>query len=41
MEFWVLLAGVAGLVVGWNLPQPAWAAAVQAWVVGWVKGLFN
>lgn len=38
---WVVLAGVAGLVVGWNLSQPLWAKAAQAWVVGLVSGWFK
>ncbi len=38
---WAIVAGVVGLVVGWNLPQPLWAQVVQAWVVNWVKGWFK
>lgn len=37
----ILLWVVVGLVVGWNLPQPAWAAWVQAKVVGFFKGLLG
>ena len=27
------IAVLVGAFIGWNLPQPAWAAKVQAWVV--------
>lgn len=33
---WIAL----GVIVGWNLPQPAWAAAAQAATVAWVKKQF-
>jgi hypothetical protein len=26
-----------GLLIGWNLPQPAWAQKVQAGVTMWVR----
>ena len=31
--FWVAV----GAAIGWNLPQPAWAAALQAKIVGFFK----
>ena len=34
---WIVLA----LFVGWNLPQPDWAKALQAKVVSAVKGVIN
>lgn len=33
--FWVSV----GVVIGWNLPQPAWAKEATDKVVAWVKGL--
>ncbi|WP_295539660.1 hypothetical protein [uncultured Thiohalocapsa sp.] len=33
--FWVAV----GIVVGWNLPQPAWAKQMQARVMGVVREL--
>lgn len=27
------IAVLVGAFIGWNLPQPTWAAKVQAWVV--------
>jgi hypothetical protein len=32
----ILLAFVIGLFVGWNLPQPAWAKALQDKVVAFL-----
>lgn len=32
-----IIALVVGLFVGWNLPQPAWAKAVQDKVVNLIK----
>jgi hypothetical protein len=29
----LVIAGLIGAFIGWNIPQPAWAAKVQAWVV--------
>lgn len=29
----LVIAVLVGAFIGWNLPQPAWAAKVQAWVV--------
>ncbi len=37
----LFLGGAIGLVVGWNLPQPALAKAIQNKVVEWVSALFN
>ena len=33
--FWIAV----GIVIGWNLPQPAWARDLQAKVVAAVKAL--
>jgi hypothetical protein len=32
-----LLAGLVGLFIGWNLPQPEWAKIVQAKVLSYFK----
>ena len=40
----LILGGVVGLFVGWNLPQPAFAKIVQGKIVTVLKyvwGLFN
>ena len=40
----LVLGGVVGLFVGWNLPQPSWAKYVQDKLVAglrYVWGLFN
>jgi len=40
----LLIAGLIGAFIGWNFPQPAWAAKVQAWVVeqyGKLKARFS
>ena len=29
---------LVGAFVGWNLPQPAWAATVQAKILGFFRG---
>lgn len=29
----MLLWITVGIIIGWNLPQPSWAKAAQAWVV--------
>jgi hypothetical protein len=36
-----LVGIIIGLLIGWNLPQPAFAKAAQLWVVTKVKGLFG
>ena len=35
--FWIC----AGIVIGWNLPQPDWAREFQDKVVGIVKGVIG
>jgi len=35
--FWVCV----GILIGWNLPQPAWAKSLQDKVVAAIKGLEN
>jgi hypothetical protein len=35
--FWILV----GLVIGWNLPQPAWAKQLQDRVVASVRELMG
>jgi uncharacterized membrane protein SpoIIM required for sporulation len=30
---WIIVAGVAGLFIGWNVPQPQFAKNAQAWVM--------
>jgi hypothetical protein len=35
----LFLGGTVGLFVGWNLPQPAFAKAIQDKVVGWFSAL--
>jgi hypothetical protein len=32
--FWI----VAGAFIGWNVPQPRYAKAIQGWVVKKIKG---
>jgi len=32
---------VIGIVIGWCWPQPKWAAAAQAKIVAWVKGMLG
>jgi hypothetical protein len=34
-----LLALVIGMFIGWNLPQPAWAKAIQDKVVEAIRGI--
>ena len=34
-----LIVLVIGIFVGWNLPQPPWAKAVQAHIVNLVRSL--
>ncbi len=33
-----LLILVLGIFIGWNLPQPAWARAIQDRLVGIISG---
>ena len=33
-----LLILVIGIFIGWNLPQPAWARAIQDKLVGMIRG---
>ena len=33
-----LLILAVGIVIGWNLPQPAWARALQDRLVGMIRG---
>jgi hypothetical protein len=33
-----LLVLVVGIFIGWNLPQPAWARALQDRLVGMIRG---
>jgi hypothetical protein len=35
--FWVCV----GILIGWNLPQPAWAKSLQDKVVAAIKGAGN
>ncbi|MCG6939800.1 MAG: hypothetical protein LJE69_00920 [Thiohalocapsa sp.] len=35
--FWVLV----GILIGWNLPEPAWARQMQDGVVNFVKELLG
>ncbi len=37
----LFLGGAIGLVVGWNLPQPAFAKAIQNTLVGWISAAWN
>ena len=37
----LFLGGAIGLVVGWNLPQPAFAKAIQDKIVGWISAAWN
>jgi hypothetical protein len=37
----LVLGGVIGLFVGWNLPQPSWAKFVQDKIVTFFGGLWN
>jgi uncharacterized membrane protein len=30
--FELLIGAVVGALVGWSIPQPAWAAAIVAWI---------
>ena len=32
--FWVAV----GAFIGWNLPQPQWAANLQSKILGWFRG---
>ena len=33
-----LLVLIIGIFIGWNLPQPAWAKAIQDKLVGLIHG---
>lgn len=35
----IVLWVVVGAFVGWNVPQPRYAKAVQGWVVKKIKGI--
>ena len=35
--FWICV----GILIGWNLPQPAWAKSLQTKVVSMIKGAGN
>ena len=35
---WIVIAFVAGAFVGWNVPQPWYAARAQAWLVKKFRG---
>ena len=35
--FWICV----GILIGWNLPQPAWAKSLQDRAVATIKGLTN
>ena len=35
----LIIAGLVGAFIGWNLPQPPWAVWLQAKIVGWVQSL--
>lgn len=36
--FWLMIGFAGGLLVGWNLPQPAWAKALWDRVMKRIKG---
>jgi len=35
--FWICV----GILIGWNLPQPAWAKSLQEKTVAAIKGALN
>jgi hypothetical protein len=35
--FWICV----GILIGWNLPQPAWAKSLQDTVIAAIKGIGN
>ena len=35
ITLWIL----AGIFIGWNVPQPTYARLVQSWVIRKVKGI--
>ncbi len=37
----MILAGIVGLFVGWNFPQPTYAVTAQAWVVAKWNSVFG
>jgi hypothetical protein len=36
-----LIALAAGVLIGWNLPQPEFAKTAQAVVIAWIKAKVN
>ena len=36
-----LLTLIIGMFIGWNLPQPAWAKAIQDKLVGLLRDLIS
>lgn len=41
MLFWVVLALIVGVFVGWNVQEPAWVKKAQDVVVNKVVGWFK
>ncbi|MGA7981112.1 MAG: hypothetical protein WCA32_12945 [Chromatiaceae bacterium] len=39
--WWVLFWICVGILIGWNLPQPAWAKSLQDKTVAAIKGAAN
>lgn len=37
--FTIVLFTAIGILIGWNLPQPAWAKEIQDKVVNGVRGI--
>jgi hypothetical protein len=38
---WILFWICVGILIGWNLPQPPWAKALQDKAVAIIKGALN
>jgi hypothetical protein len=36
--FDLIVAGLIGAFIGWNIPQPWWAVLAQNKVMGWIRG---
>ena len=37
----IIIYILIGMFIGWNFPQPAYAAKIQTIVVGWIKSFWS
>lgn len=37
----IVIAGLIGVFVGWNFPQPPWAVGMQTWLVAKWNSVFG